>query len=109
MDGQRPPLETSNFYCLPGRAGGTPIGLATRTRVGTYGRSYGGTARHGRCRLSHATGIAMDPRRPLFHTIGRDQGQPPTRTPLPNANAYATVGRRAAATGITAKLGNHCF
>ena len=24
MDGRRPPPETSNFYCLPGRAGGTP-------------------------------------------------------------------------------------
>ena len=27
MDGRRPPPEMSNFYCLPGRAGGTPIGL----------------------------------------------------------------------------------
>ena len=24
MDGRRPPPEMSNFYCLPGRAGGTP-------------------------------------------------------------------------------------
>ena len=28
MDGRRTPPETSNFYCLPGRAGGTPIVLA---------------------------------------------------------------------------------
>lgn len=27
MDGRRPPPETSNFYCLPGRAGGTPMGI----------------------------------------------------------------------------------
>jgi|HubBroStandDraft_1064217.scaffolds.fasta_scaffold86407_2 hypothetical protein len=27
MDGRRPPPEMSNFYCLAGRAGGTPIGL----------------------------------------------------------------------------------
>ena len=27
MDGWRPPPETSNFYCLPGRAGGTPMVL----------------------------------------------------------------------------------
>ena len=27
MDGRRPPPEMSNFYCLPGRAGGTPMVL----------------------------------------------------------------------------------
>jgi hypothetical protein len=30
VDGPRTPPETSNFYCLPGRAGGTPIVLATK-------------------------------------------------------------------------------
>jgi hypothetical protein len=30
-------------------------------------------------------------------------------TPLPQANAYAMIGRRAAAAGIAAKLGNHSF
>ena len=29
MDGRRPPPETSNFYCLPGRAGGFPMVLKT--------------------------------------------------------------------------------
>ncbi len=32
-----------------------------------------------------------------------------TRTVLPQANAYAMIGRRAAAAGIATKLGNHSF
>ena len=32
-----------------------------------------------------------------------------TGTPLPQANAYAMVGRRAAAAGIDTKIGNHTF
>jgi integrase len=31
------------------------------------------------------------------------------RTALPQANAYAMIGRRAAAAGIATKLGNHSF
>jgi hypothetical protein len=27
MDDRRPPPEMSNFYCLPGKAGGTPMVL----------------------------------------------------------------------------------
>jgi Phage integrase family len=53
-------------------------------------------------------GIAEDPKGPLFRTIGRGTGLL-TRTPLPQANAYAMIGRRAAATGIATKLGNHSF
>jgi hypothetical protein len=30
-----------------------------------------------------------------------------TRTPLPQANAYAMIGRRAAAAGIATKLAGH--
>jgi integrase len=30
-------------------------------------------------------------------------------SPLPQANAYAMIGRRAAAAGIATKLGNHSF
>jgi integrase len=55
------------------------------------------------------TSIAEDPKGPLFRTIGRDTGRPLTRTPLPQANAYAMIGRRAAAAGIASKLGNHSF
>lgn len=50
------------------------------------------------------TGIAGDPKEPLFRTVGRGTGRL-TRTPLPQANAYAMVRRRAAAAGI----GNHTF
>jgi site-specific recombinase XerD len=53
-------------------------------------------------------GLAEDPEGPLFRTIGRGTGLL-TRTPLPQANAYAMIGRRAAAAGIATKLGNHSF
>jgi site-specific recombinase XerD len=49
-----------------------------------------------------------DPKGPLFLTIGRGTGKL-TRTVLPQANAYAMIGRRAAAAGIATKLGNHSF
>ena len=32
-----------------------------------------------------------------------------TRTPLPQANAYAMIQRRARAAGIRTKIGNHTF
>ncbi|MDR3529366.1 MAG: tyrosine-type recombinase/integrase [Rhodopila sp.] len=53
-------------------------------------------------------GIAEDPKGPLFRTIGRGT-RLLTRTPLPQANAYMMIGRRAAAAGIETKLGNHSF
>lgn len=49
-----------------------------------------------------------DPKGPLFRTIGRGTGLL-TRTPLPQANAYAMIRRRATAAGIETKLGNHSF
>src|SRR5271165_467531 len=54
------------------------------------------------------TGLRGDPKGPLFRTIGRGTGKL-TRTVLPQANAYAMVGRRAAGAGIATKLGNHSF
>ena len=54
------------------------------------------------------TGIADDPKGPLFRTIGRGTVRL-TRTPLPQANAYAMIGRRALAAGIATKVGNHSF
>ena len=54
------------------------------------------------------TGIADDPKGPLFRTIGRKTKQL-TRTPLPRANAYAMVQRRAADAGIATRIGNHSF
>ncbi len=53
-------------------------------------------------------GMADDPKGPLFRTIGRGTGKL-TRTPLPQANAYAMIGRRAAAAGIETRVGNHSF
>jgi site-specific recombinase XerD len=53
-------------------------------------------------------GLRGDPKGPLFRTIGRGTGKL-TRTALPQANAYAMIGRRAAAAGIATKLGNHSF
>ncbi|MDR3440584.1 tyrosine-type recombinase/integrase [Telmatospirillum sp.] len=53
-------------------------------------------------------GLGDDPKGPLFRTIGRGTGQL-TRTPLPQANAYAMIRRRAEAAGIKTKIGNHSF
>ncbi len=54
------------------------------------------------------TGLRDDPKGPLFCTIGRGTATL-TRTVLPQANAYAMIGRRAAAAGIETRLGNHSF
>ena len=53
-------------------------------------------------------GLADDPRGPLFRTIGRGTDKL-TTTPLPQANAYAMIRRRAAAAEIQTKIGNHTF
>jgi site-specific recombinase XerD len=53
-------------------------------------------------------GLAGDPKGVLFRTIARGRGEL-TATPLPQANAYAMIGRRAAAAGIATKIGNHTF
>jgi integrase len=53
-------------------------------------------------------GIGDDPKGPLFRTIGRGTGRL-TRTPLPQANAYAMVRRRAEAAGIGTRIGNQTF
>jgi integrase len=54
------------------------------------------------------TGVGDDPKGPLFRTIGR-KTKTLTRTPLPRANAYAMIQRRAAAAGIATRIGNHSF
>jgi hypothetical protein len=53
-------------------------------------------------------GLRGDPKGPLFGTIGRGTGKL-TRRVLPQASAYAMIGRRATGTGIATKLGNHSF
>jgi integrase/recombinase XerC len=53
--------------------------------------------------------LAVDPKGPLFRTIGRSTAGQLTTAPLPQANAYAMIRRRAAAAGIVTKIGNHTF
>jgi site-specific recombinase XerC len=54
------------------------------------------------------TGLSDEPKGPLFRTIARGTGRLST-TPLPQANAYAMVRRRALAAGIGTAIGNHTF
>ena len=51
-------------------------------------------------------GIVSDPKGPLFRTIRHGTGLL-TTMPLPQANAYAMVQRRARAAGIATRIGNH--
>ena len=53
-------------------------------------------------------GLAEDPKALLFQTYSRATGQL-AGNPLPQANAYAMIQRRARAAGITTKIGNHTF
>ena len=57
--------------------------------------------------ISTARALPMIPRAVVSHD--RPRHRIVTRTPLPQANAYAMIGRRAAAAGIVTKLGNHSF
>ena len=53
-------------------------------------------------------GLARDPKGALFRTIGRGTRKL-TPTPLPQANAFQMVRRRAAAAEIATAIGNHSF
>jgi integrase/recombinase XerC len=52
--------------------------------------------------------LESDPKGSLFRTIGRGTDAL-TATPLPQANAYAMIRRRAAVAEIATKIGNHTF
>jgi len=52
--------------------------------------------------------LESDLKGPLFRTIGRGTDTL-TTTPLPQANAYAMIRRRADAADIATKIGNHTF
>ncbi|MEG3162949.1 tyrosine-type recombinase/integrase [Sphingomonas sp. LB2R24] len=52
--------------------------------------------------------LREDRKGPLFRTIGRGTGRL-SETPLPQANAFQMVRRRAAAAGIQTAIGNHSF
>lgn len=77
--------------------GGKAVDLPCHHNLDTYLHAY-----------LDGTGIAADGDGPLFRTIGRGTGRL-TRTPLPTANAYAMVRRRAEAAGIRPRIGNHTF
>jgi Phage integrase, N-terminal SAM-like domain len=111
-----------------------PLGLFVRPHRGGVGHdsrgclhaeppAMGATARKGRQAardalpsqprgishsLSRRAELRGDPKGPLFRTIRRGT-EKLKRTVLPQANAYAMIGRRAAAAGIATKLGNHRF
>lgn len=53
-------------------------------------------------------GLGDDRKGPLFRTIARGTGQL-SATPLPQANAFQMVRRRAVAAGIGTAIGNHSF
>jgi site-specific recombinase XerD len=53
-------------------------------------------------------GLTNEPKALLFQTYSRATGQL-TGAPLPQANAYAMIQRRARAAGITTQVGNHTF
>jgi site-specific recombinase XerD len=53
-------------------------------------------------------GLATDPKAMLFQTYSRSSGQL-TGNPLPQANAYEMIQRRAKSAGITTRVGNHTF
>jgi site-specific recombinase XerC len=53
-------------------------------------------------------GITNDAKGPLYRTVRRGTGKL-SDTPLPQANAYAMVRRRAIAAGVGTKIGNHAF
>jgi site-specific recombinase XerD len=53
-------------------------------------------------------GLADDPKAMLFQTYSRATGQL-TGAPLPQANAYAMIQRRAKSADIVTRVGNHTF
>jgi site-specific recombinase XerD len=53
-------------------------------------------------------GLANDPKALLFQTYNRSTGKL-TGNPLPQANAFAMIQRRAKSGGITTHVGNHTF
>jgi integrase len=83
-------------------------------------RAFGSEVTQGAARTESALhdGVHKERHRPqrdarsgcgvLFRTIARGRGGL-TATPLPQANAYAMICRRAAGAGIETKIGNHTF
>jgi integrase len=53
-------------------------------------------------------GLAKEPKAFLFQSYSRATGQL-TGNPLPQANAYAMIQRRAKSAGVNTRAGNHAF
>ena len=77
--------------------GGKAVTLPCHHNLETYLHAY-----------LDGTGIRDQAATPLYRTIARGTGQL-SGTPLPAANAYAMVQRRAAAAGIQTHISNHTF
>ena len=77
--------------------GGKPHAMPCHHKFESYLREY-----------RDGAGLANDPKALLFQTYSRATGAL-TGNPLPQANAYAMIQRRARAAGVTAKVGNHTF
>ena len=77
--------------------GGKPHEMPCHHNLETYLHAY-----------LNGCALAEDRKGPLFRTIGR-RTRELTTTPLPQANAYAMIQRRALAVGIDTKIGNHTF
>ncbi|HEY8070602.1 MAG TPA: tyrosine-type recombinase/integrase [Methylocystis sp.] len=56
----------------------------------------------------NGAGLASEPKALLFQSYSRATGEL-TGNPLPQANAYAMIQRRAKSGGITTRVGNHTF
>jgi integrase len=78
--------------------GGKPHAMPCHHNLETYLHAY-----------IEGCGLALDPKGPLFRTVGRRSGGQLTKTALPSDSAYQMVGRRAAAAGIETRIGNHTF
>jgi site-specific recombinase XerD len=77
--------------------GGKPHAMPCHHNLETYLHAY-----------IEGAGLSVDPKGVLFRTIKRGTREL-TSTPLPQANAYAMIARRAKAAGIATKVGNHSF
>lgn len=77
--------------------GGQALALPCHHNLETYLEAY-----------LDGTGLHADPNGPLFRTLGRGTGRL-TATPLPQANAYAMIQRRAKAAGIRTHVSCHTF
>ena len=90
------------------RAKPTPLGPDTRERRQAARDALPPHARGVSARLSGRDRDRRGCEGPLFRTIGRGTGRL-TRIPLPQANAYAMVQRRALTAAIGTRIGNHSF